>query len=136
LRRAARLADGWMGAGGSTTDDFVRQVSVLRAALSEIGRDPSTFQISKRAYVAVDDDRARALRRFEDWFHGRGHDPEMASRVCVVGPAAAVAAQLEEVIRAGARLLLLNPVFDWEAQLEILAGELIPRLREVAPGTD
>ncbi len=36
--------------------------------------------------------------------------------------------QLQEVISAGARLVLLNPVFDMMEQMEILAQEIVPRL--------
>ena len=56
LRRAARLADGWMGAGSTTTADFKRHVGVIREALESQERDPSEFPISKRVYIALDDD--------------------------------------------------------------------------------
>ena len=41
LRRAARLADGWMGSGGSSIKAFAQSVPVLRAALETAGRDPA-----------------------------------------------------------------------------------------------
>jgi hypothetical protein len=37
-------------------------------------------------------------------------------------------AGLREVVAAGARILMLNPVFDEVAQLEALAAEVVPRL--------
>ena len=39
LRRAAAVADGWMGAGGSTTAAFAKSVPLVRAALETTGRD-------------------------------------------------------------------------------------------------
>ena len=37
VRRAATLADGWMGAGGSSVADFARSVPVLKQALEDAG---------------------------------------------------------------------------------------------------
>src|SRR5689334_9393916 len=55
IRRSALLADGWMGAGGSTIEDFRKAVPLLREALEKAGRDPNEFPISKRIFIAVDD---------------------------------------------------------------------------------
>ncbi len=35
---------------------------------------------------------------------------------------------LQEVISAGARLVILSPVFDGMEQIEILASEVVPQL--------
>ena len=50
LRRAARIADGWMGAGSTSTAEFRGHAAALRDHLAERGRD--AFAISKRVYVA------------------------------------------------------------------------------------
>src|ERR1700730_11115971 len=68
LRRAVRHGDGWMGAGSSSTADFIKQITMLRRLLEEANRDPSTYPISKRVYLAIDDDRARAEGRLREWF--------------------------------------------------------------------
>src|SRR5271154_3895951 len=60
LKRAVRHGDGWMGAGSSSSADFVAQIASLRSALDDAKRDPATFAISKRVYIAVDDNRERA----------------------------------------------------------------------------
>jgi alkanesulfonate monooxygenase SsuD/methylene tetrahydromethanopterin reductase-like flavin-dependent oxidoreductase (luciferase family) len=53
LRRAAAIANGWMGAGGSSTAAFAHSVPVVRAALEKLGRDPDSFPISKRVFMSV-----------------------------------------------------------------------------------
>ena len=63
LRRAVRHGDGWMGAGSSTTATFLECVQQLNTFLEEAGRDPATFPISKRVYLAVDDNEKRAEER-------------------------------------------------------------------------
>src|SRR5215472_15276615 len=55
VRRAASLADGWMGSGGSSIAEFERSVPILRRALETAGRDPATFPVSKRIFMAVDE---------------------------------------------------------------------------------
>src|SRR6266700_7505079 len=65
VRRALHYGNGFFGAGSSTTAQFAQQVQVLRAALAEAQQDPSTFQIAKRVYIAIDDDLARANERVE-----------------------------------------------------------------------
>jgi probable F420-dependent oxidoreductase len=128
LRRAARLGNGWMGAGSSSSADFVLQAEQLRHFLEEAKRDPDEFTISKRVYIAIDDDRARAERRLRDWFGMRYKNAEMASRVSIWGNRAECIDKLGEIVRAGARHLLLNPVFDEIEHLELLASEVIPKL--------
>ena len=119
LRRAVRHGDGWMGAGSSSTDDFKQQIAILQETLESMGRDPDKFPISKRVYLAVDDDEARAERRLREWFGNHYGSADMGSRVSVFGSAAHCAEKLAEIVDAGAQMLLLNPVFD---QMEHLEG--------------
>jgi probable F420-dependent oxidoreductase len=128
LRRAARLGDGWMGAGSSSSADFVKQLELLRRALDEEERDLDKFAISKRVYLAVDNDRKRAERRLREWFGLRYRFPDMAPRVSLWGSREECVDKLGDLIRAGARHLLLNPVFDEAEQMEILASDVIPKL--------
>jgi len=121
IRRAAGLADGWMGAGGSSTEDFRRAVPLLRQALEKAGRDPSSFPISKRIFVAVDDKpdvaRAAVLRWYSDVYH----NPAGTDTSGIHGTPEQVREQLEAMVAAGANHLLLNPVSRYVEQLEALA---------------
>ena len=128
LRRAARLGDAWMGAGSSSTADFIQHAAQLRAYLEEMGRDPAGFRVSKRVYLAVDDDRDRAERRLREWFGMRYGNADMASRDAIWGGSAECLDKLAELVGAGAQHLLLNPVFDETEHLELLAEEIVPQL--------
>ncbi len=125
LRRIARMADAFMGAGSTTTAQFRDHVSAIRAELERRGRDPDGFPIAKRVYVAIDDDASRAERRLREWFGAWYGNAPMASTVSVWGSADACAEGLMEVVDAGADMLMLNPVFDYEEHLEALA-EVLP----------
>ncbi len=128
LKRAVRHGDGWMGAGVSSTADFIKQVGLVRRLLDEAQRDPATFPISKRVYLAVDNDRDRAERRLREWFGLRYKNADMVSRVSIWGSRTECTDKLGELVRAGAQHLLLNPVFDELEHLELLAQEVMPHL--------
>jgi len=128
LRRSLGWATGFMGAGSATTATFAKEVALLRGCLAEAGRDPASMEIGKRVYVAVDADRERAGRRLAEYFAAFYGRAELAAEVSVWGSADQCAAGIREVMAAGARLVMLNPVFDEVEQLERLAAEVAPKL--------
>ena len=121
LRRAARIGDGWMCAGSSASAAFPDQVRILVDALGEAGREPDGFPIGKRVYVAVEDTEQRARERVTPILDGMYDAPGLTQRVAVCGPPEACAEQLLQLVAAGARELLLNPMYDYLDQLEALA---------------
>jgi probable F420-dependent oxidoreductase len=129
LRRAVDHGDGWMGAGSTTTAQFTEHVKIIQRRMDETGRDPTTFPISKRVYVAVDDDRARAERRLAEWFGVRyAPRPQLGAQVSVWGSADQCVDGLQKVVDAGAEMLMLNQVFDHMEHIEVLAEEVVPHL--------
>jgi probable F420-dependent oxidoreductase len=128
LKRAVQHGNGFMGAGSSSIADFIQQYGLLRQFLDEAQRDPATFAISKRVYLAVDTDRARAEKRLREWFGIRYRNADMASQVCIWGSRDECLNKLGELVQAGAQHLMLNPVFDEMEHLELLAQEVVPKL--------
>ncbi len=128
LRRAVELGEGFIGAGSISGQTFAGQVQVVRRLLAEAGRDPATFGIGKRVYIAIDADRARAAGRLAEWFGAFYGKPELAQEVAVWGPPDECLARLREVVAGGARFLMLHPVFDELEQLERFAAEIAPKL--------
>ncbi len=121
VRRAATLADGWMGSGGSSIAEFGRSVPVLRAALAAAGRDPDAFPVSKRIFVAVDERPEVARAELHRWFTEVYHNPAGTDASGIHGTPEQVRARLEEVIAMGANHLLLNAVSRHVEQTEALA---------------
>jgi probable F420-dependent oxidoreductase len=128
LRRMVELGDAFMGAGSLSTVGFAREVVLVRELLEKAGRDPASFPVGKRVYLALDRDRDRAGRRLAEWFGAFYGRPQLAAEVSVWGSPADCLEGLAAVVRAGARLLVLNPVFDEPEQLEAFALELAGRL--------
>ncbi|MGH7060047.1 MAG: LLM class flavin-dependent oxidoreductase [Stellaceae bacterium] len=122
LRRAARLADGWMGSGGSSIKAFAQAVPVLRAALETAGRDPSAFPISKRVFIAVDERPEVARAELDRWFTTVYHNPDGTDASGLHGTPEIVRERLEAMVAMGASHLLLNPVSRHLDQVEALAA--------------
>jgi probable F420-dependent oxidoreductase len=133
LRRAVGLGDGFVGAGGASIADFREQAAFVVDELGRAGRDRATFTIAKKIYIHVDRDRATATRQLTDWFRihwgGLTDGEALAAKVGVAGTPSDAVARLREVRAAGADLIILNPVVDEEAQLDLLGASVIPDLR-------
>lgn len=121
IRRSAALADGWMGAGGSTSEDFRKAVPLLREALEKAGRDPNGFPISKRIFIAVDEKPDAARAELHRWYTEVYHNPPGTDTSGIHGTPEHVRERLQEMIAQGASHLLLNPVSRHVEQLHALA---------------
>ncbi|MGF6888209.1 putative F420-dependent oxidoreductase [Nocardia sp. GAS34] len=127
LRRAARLGDGFFGAGSTTTEAFAEQVRTLRTEVAAAGRDPETYPIAKRVYVVIDDDAARARALVAQNLEKLYGSPAFAP-VAVAGTPSDVVAGVRSVIDAGAELVLFTPMVEDPQQAERIAAEVIPQL--------
>jgi probable F420-dependent oxidoreductase len=126
IRRAATLADGWMGAGGSSTASLAEAVLLLHAALADAGRDPDGFPISKRVFLSVHDRSEIARAEVEKWFRDVYRNPAGTDAFGVYGTPEEVHRQFEALAATGATHLLLEPVTRHSEQLETLA-EIVSR---------
>ena len=122
LRRAAAIADGWMGSGGSSTATFSRSVPILRAALEKVGRDPAVFPISKRVFLSVHERPEVARAEVHRWFSVVYRNPDGTDASGIHGTPEQVREQLQGLVAMGANHLLLNPVSRHAEQLETLAA--------------
>ena len=135
LMRTVKKADGYMGAGPTTTKDFATNVQLLRQYMEETNRDPKTLPISKRVYLAVDDNAAKGKAGLDEFFGARypwmiQSNPNFVADICVWGSPEQVATGLIEVVEAGAEMIVLNPLWDYIEQMERLATEVIPLVQQ------
>jgi probable F420-dependent oxidoreductase len=132
LARAVRFAHGFIGAGSSTTAAFAQHARTVRDQLHQHQRNLDSFTLAKRVYIAVDDDADKARNRITDALERRYGYFGMTNlaAVPVAGTVDDCAAGLHDVATAGARLILLNPLFDELDQMHRLATEVIPRLAQ------
>ena len=131
LRRVARLGDGWLASAYNTTPEaFAAGRKLLSEELGRRHRPSGDFP--------------NALATMWTWITGRradaervlseivgpllGRDPEeLRGRVCV-GPADRCAELLSGYARAGCQRVYFWPVGDERRQVELIAGEVMPRV--------
>ena len=121
IRRTARLADGWMGSGGSSIAEFRASVPILKQALEKAGRDPAAFPVSKRVFLAVDERPGVARAELNRWFTEVYHNPAGTDASGIHGTPEQVREKLEALVVSGANHLLLNPISRHAEQLEAVA---------------
>jgi probable F420-dependent oxidoreductase len=118
LRLTARFGDAWIGAGSSSTEQFLQRAATLREELAAAGRDVGAFPVAKRVYLSIGPsiDQARdALKPALDGMYGA---PGLTERVAVYGPPDHCLEQLQRIVDGGAELLVLNTLHDPEGQLD------------------
>lgn len=129
IDRAARYGDGWTNAGMSQFADAGPLADRMRAALERDGRDPSSFTIGKRVYIAIDDDEQRALERVEREFHSIYGRTGLGEGIAVYGSVDHVTEQVTTLRDHGYTFVMLHPVDDQDEQLQQLAESVVPALR-------
>ena len=132
LRRVARVGDGWLASAYNTTPEaFAETMSRLGVELERHGRPPGQFPHALVTMWAwVTDQRSDAERVLSDILSPLvGRDPaELRTRVCV-GPAEQCAELLSRYARAGCQRIHFWPLGDERRQIELIAGEVLPRVR-------
>jgi probable F420-dependent oxidoreductase len=138
LRMAARHADGWNTVWRWTVDDYAPRVAEARRICEEEGRDPSTLRLSVGLTTLLGRDRADLGRRYEDlarWTPGGLGEPlERFARGALVGTVEEAADTVGRFAELGVEELIVSlapvpfAIADWD-QLELVAAELIPRVR-------
>jgi probable F420-dependent oxidoreductase len=129
LRRAVRLGDGFFGAGSSSTAKFAEQVQIVRAALAEAGRPAEDFPIAKRVYIEIDENAERARGRMNAALERiYGTRVPAIEAAAITGPAADCVREVNQVVAAGAELILFTALFNQREQMERLAGAVLPKL--------
>lgn len=133
LRRAVIHADGWLGAGSSSVDDFLLQAEVIAELTEEYGTRTQPFGIGKRVYLSLSGPRQASLENERRWFDVTYGVPSLAEETAIVGSIEHLKDTLALLIDSGARLLVLDPLYHRPDDLEVLAGEVLPWLRAIAP---
>lgn len=128
MRRAVTEANGWIGAGTTTSQRFIDLAAYAQALIVQSERPRSSFTIAKRVFIGLTDVSHNALSLVRRQSQAIYADPEVAARSAFIGTSQQCVTELRRLVRSGADLLILNPLFDEEAHLEALAKSVIPAL--------
>jgi alkanesulfonate monooxygenase SsuD/methylene tetrahydromethanopterin reductase-like flavin-dependent oxidoreductase (luciferase family) len=131
LRRVARLGDGWLASAYNTTPEaFAAARKLLSGELERQNRPPGDFPNALVTTWAWITDKRSEVERVLSEVVGPlvGKDPaEFRGRVCV-GPAQECAELLSRYARAGCQRVHFWPAGDERRQIELIAGDVMPRL--------
>jgi alkanesulfonate monooxygenase SsuD/methylene tetrahydromethanopterin reductase-like flavin-dependent oxidoreductase (luciferase family) len=131
LRRVAALGDGWLASAYNTTPQaFATASKLLSAELERQNRSAGDFPHALVTMWAwITDERSAAERVLSEVIGPlTGKDPaELRGRVCV-GSAQECAELLSGYARAGCQRVHFWPAGDERRQIELIAGEVMPRV--------
>jgi alkanesulfonate monooxygenase len=130
LRRAGTKGDGWL-TYCYKVESFVRSWDKVRRFAAASGRDPDTLSASAQLPIVVGE-RARVEGPMKEWLNTEWDFAgwsESTPESAVIGTVDEVVEQLQAHIDAGVHRIIFMP-YRYEAdQVEILAKEVVPRLR-------
>jgi alkanesulfonate monooxygenase SsuD/methylene tetrahydromethanopterin reductase-like flavin-dependent oxidoreductase (luciferase family) len=131
LRRVACLGDGWLASAYNTTPEaFAAAMKLLSGELERQDRPAGDFPHALVTMWAWITDKHSDAERVLSEVVGPlvGKDPaELRGRICV-GSAQECAELLSRYARAGCQRVHFWPVGDERRQIELIAGEVMPRV--------
>lgn len=128
LRRVARLGDGYI-CGTSGLQRFPEIWEKICGYAVETGREPSRIARAGLNFLAVDEDRNRAIGACEDYFEQYyGHVHMDVGSNMVVGPPASCAERIREILGKGVDTLILGLINPDVRQLDVLGERILPLL--------
>ena len=99
----------------------------IRGYLNEAGRKESEFWLSKRIYIAIDDNEARARERLSAALAYQYGGGDFGNFGLAATPSRAVEV-LGTLREAGAQHILINPVYDHMQQMDLIVDKIVPQL--------
>ena len=130
LRRAATKGDGWL-TYYYTADSFAANWARIRSFAEEAGRNPDELQSTNQLPIAVGP-RAKVEGPMREWLQTEWDYAawsESTAESAIMGTVDECVEQLRTHIATGIDRIIFVPYRYQDDQLEIIAKEIIPRLR-------
>jgi probable F420-dependent oxidoreductase len=130
LKRVALHADGYF-CSTSALADFAAIWDKIASYAKAGGRDPNGIEKAGLNFLAIDDDKGRAVHACETYFQrSYGKAPSNIESHMIVGPAEACIEKIETIFKLGIRTLVLGLIVPDLKQLDALAEQTLPRLMQ------
>lgn len=129
LKRTGRFADGYI-CSSSAMPNFPAMWEKISYHARAAGRDPSKIEKAGLNYLAIDEDKGRAVRASEAFFERYyGKAPNSIESQMIVGPAALCAERIARSFEQGLNTLILGLIVPDLKQLDLLATKILPQIR-------
>ncbi len=128
IKRAAALADGWVGGAGGTVEQVQERLDSFWRLATEVGRDPGGLETAKILWTAIDDSQGRARERLApdiNAHYGPSFDLDHFAAFGSPGTCAAVA---QRYLDTGVKTLIMGLPWPDVGELERLHQEVVPLL--------
>jgi len=126
LKRAARLADGWIMGGGATPDGFKKAAAGLNAAWAAQGRKEKPRLLALNYFAIGAQAAATAKDNLRDYYRFAGPYAEQVAN-SVLSSNAEIAERIAGLQQAGCDELLLIPGVATLEQVDLLAAAVFSR---------
>ena len=129
LKRAGTWADGFIS-GSSAIADFHVIWEKIAGYAADAGRNPDDIEKASLAFMAVDDNKAKAIKTIEDYtmrYYGRLR--VAVEPVSIVGSAAQCAERIEYFFSKGIDTLIIGVADPDPRQLDLFGEKVLPQIK-------
>ncbi len=131
LQRAAVAGDGWL-TYFYTPEDFTKSWNKVRSYAKDAGKDPDALLNASQLPIRVGASRQAVQDEMMDWLNKEWDFPahsDCKRDSAIIGSVDECVAQLRAHLAAGVQKIIFVPYKYQPEQVEIIAREIIPRLR-------
>lgn len=131
LKRAATAGDGWL-TYFYTPEGFTKSWTKIRNFAKEAGRDPDTLMNASQLPIYVGKSKAAVQDEMLDWLNKEWDFPAQSDCTrdsAIMGSVDECVAQLKEHQAVGVQKIIFVPYKYRMDQIEIIAKEIVPRLK-------
>ena len=129
LKRAGTWANGFIS-GSSAIADFHVTWDKIASYAAAAGRNPSEIEKASLAFMAIDDDKAKAVKTIEDYtmrYYGRPRGD--VESVSIVGSAAQCGEKIEYFFSKGLDTLIIGVADPNPRQLDLFGEKVLPQVK-------
>jgi probable F420-dependent oxidoreductase len=129
LKRAGTWADGFIS-GSSAIADFHLTWDKIASYAVAAGRNPDAIEKASLAFMAINDDKAKAIKTIEDYtmrYYGRLRG--QVEPVSIVGSAAQCAEKIEYFFSKGIDTLIIGVADPDITQLDLFGEKVLPQFK-------
>jgi probable F420-dependent oxidoreductase len=129
LKRAGTWANGFIS-GSSAIADFQATWDKIASYALAAGRNPNDIEKASLAFMAIDDDKSKAIKTIEDYtmrYYGRLRGD--VEPVSIVGSAAQCAEKIDYCFSKGIESLIIGVANPDPKQLDLFGEKVLPQVK-------
>ena len=129
LKRAGTWADGYI-CGSSAIADFQATWEKIAGYARTAGRNPNTIERASLAFMAINDDKAKAVKCVEDYtmrYYGRIRNPVESSSI--VGSPEQCVERIQYFLSKGLSTLIIGVADPDPRQMDLFGEKVLPKIK-------